>query len=379
MKRPAEWPDPPASFGVSRYSTQQITPEDERAVLDALRSPFLTQGHAVERFEDALAAYTGAKHAVAVSSGTAALHLAYLAARARSVVTSPLSFVATANAALLAGATVGFWDVDPATGNMDPDSAIRALEWGDIVVPVHFAGRVAKLDELGGGLMIEDACHALGAMDFDGCSKVGSCAHSLATVFSFHPVKPITTAEGGAITCNDLGYAKELQLLRSHGRDEHGLMRVLGLNYRMSELQAALGLSQLRRCDAMQERRRMLANEYANRLPGLSGRIESPTYALSWFAASDQGRMAHHLFPVRIKIGRRDEVKAKLHARGIGVQVHYSPIIPLQPYYRARFGHVARFDNAEAWAAEELSLPLHAGMDEKDVAFVCDALAEALR
>lgn len=412
MRRPADWPAPPvAAPGIARYSTQQITPEDGAAVLDALRSPYLTQGPYVERFEQALAEYVGAKYAVAVSSGTAALHLAYWAAcrYGWNILTSPLSFVATANAALLSNCNVGFADVDAATGNLDVAdvSAIKQRDFGghrdeadlrkrglwdmlgatariDVVVPVHFAGRAARAD-YPGRLVIEDACHALGAMDFDGCSRVGSCAHSLATVFSFHPVKPITTGEGGAITTNDQGLAERLRSLRAHGRDGEGLMRELGLNYRMSEIQAALGRSQLKRCDKMLAHRLNLVSKYNDRLWPIANTqvLHYSPIAQAWWRTDGtmvRSRSAWHLYPVRIRHGRRDEVKAKLNAAGIGAQVHYSPTIPLQPYYRERCGYQPGcFPNAEAWAAEELSLPLHAGMTEGDVATVCAALAEALR
>jgi len=352
-----------------RYSTHQITEEDIAAVVGVLRSDWLTQGPMVERFEAALCEYTGAKYAVCVSSGTAALHLAYLAldvpAEAH-VVTSPLTFVATANAALLAGFTVSFEDVDPATGNM-----ARATLECDAIVPVHFAGRACPMPAHGGtGLspdVIEDACHALGAMDFDGCSRVGSCAHSLATCFSFHPVKPITTGEGGAVTTNDQGFADEVRSLRSHGRDAQGRMTNLGLNYRMTELQAALGLSQLQRCDEMRERRCRLAGDYDMKLSADDHVIHVPC------------RHAHHLYPIRIKNGRRDEIKAKLNAQGIGAQVHYIPVHE-QPYYAERFGYKPEdFPEAHAWGQEELSLPLHAKMTEADVQRVVDALQEALR
>lgn len=362
-----------------RYSQQSITPEDEQAVLDVLRSPWLTQGPVVERFEAALAEYVGARHAVAVNSGTAALHLAYLVANPQLVVTSPLSFVATANAYMLTwgkweeGALdelIWFVDVDPSTGNADLGQVEEPRGYSTVFVPVHFAGRAAPIPNR---FVIEDACHALGAMDFDGCSRIGSCAHSKAACFSFHPVKPITTGEGGAITTNDQGFADELRLLRSHGRDASGLMTKLGLNYRMPEMAAALGLSQLKRCDEMREKRGDLAGIYHERLwRALRGIDIADTFEY------DDPCNAYHLLPARIKNGRRDAVKAKLGAQGIGAQIHYSPIVPAHPYYAA-LGYKAReYPNAQAWSAEELSLPLHAGMTEADVERVCVALREAL-
>jgi dTDP-4-amino-4,6-dideoxygalactose transaminase len=243
-----------------------------------------------------------------------------------------------------------------------------------VVVPVHYAGRAADLGhihEWSRGDIIEDACHALGAMDFDGCSRVGSCAHSLATCFSFHPVKPITTGEGGAVVTNDQGFADEVRLLRSHGRDENGRMVSLGLNYRMTELQAALGTSQLERCDKMRQKRYLLAVAYWAELGkgGQPSEVVLPPRGIT---------DAWHLYSVRIKNGKRDAVKAALNAQGIMAQVHY-PCIHLEPYYRKRFGyHEGMFPEAEAWVAEELSLPLHSKMTEADVTRVVNALREAL-
>lgn len=371
-----------------RYSEQSISEDDIAAVVSVLRADWLTQGPAVEAFEAALCEYTGAKYAIAVSSGTAALHLAYLAAHKHRLLTSPLSFVATANAALLAGMDVLFHDVDQATGN------VALPEFTDCLpVPVHFAGRAAAIPA--SGVVIEDAAHAIGAICACGCGKVGNCAHSLAACFSFHPVKPITTGEGGAVTTNDQGFADEVRLLRSHGRRD-GQMVKLGLNYRMTDFQAALGLSQLKRCDEMRERRRELALWYSDKLMALD------VYATATFRGAPTRRPlsdelmsirdvrfledraqedidSWHLFPIRIKGGKRDAVKAALNARGIGAQVHYSPPIHLHPYYRERFGyHEGMFPEAEAWATEELSLPLHSKMTEADVTRVVEALREVL-
>ncbi len=360
-----------------RYSEQWVSPEDVEAVSEVLRSPHLTQGPVVERFEAALAEYVGARYCVAVNSGTAALHLVYSQIPLAGIRVPALSFVATANAALMAGKQVLFNDVDRDTGNVEdmPRGGIM-LPSADVVV--HFAGRASRIVKGGrssmsvpGPVVVEDACHALGATDYDGCSKVGSCAHSLATVFSFHPVKPITTGEGGAVTTNDQGLAEELRCLRSHGRDASGLMQRLGYNYRMSELSAALGLSQLKTCDLRREQRLGLARHYVLQFD-------------EWFQSEGRGPQApgivspdtgaYHLYPVRFSTGR-DEVKRRLNAMGIGAQVHYSPIIPLQPYYRDRFGYKeGQWPEAEAWAAEELSLPLHAKMSFKDVEDVMTVL-----
>jgi dTDP-4-amino-4,6-dideoxygalactose transaminase len=366
------------------YSHQQITAEDEAAVLSALRSDYLTQGPTVERFESALCEYTGAKHAIAVSNGTVALYLLALSSVLdfeSEIVTSPLSFVATANAFMLAGHTVTFADVDQETGNWP----VGLTAAGDsALVVVHFAGRAAPIPTQPWLPMptaiIEDACHALGAMDYDGCSRVGSCAHSLATVFSFHAVKPITTGEGGAITTNDDNLAAELRSLRDHGR-EGGLMVRLGINGRMTDMQAALGLSQLKRCDEMRAARERLGAQYAvllwNGARGISDHIQDQwkMLDLDW-----RSKSSFHLYPVRITNGRRDAVKAALNrpAIGIGAQSHYSPPIHLHPFYR-QLGHKpGDYPEAEAWADEELSLPLHAGMEVGDVERVVAALREVL-
>jgi dTDP-4-amino-4,6-dideoxygalactose transaminase len=342
-----------------RYSTHDIDEADIAAVVKVLRSDWLTCGPAVERLEASLCEYTGARYAVVVSSGTAALHLAYLAAHKARLCTTPLSFAATANAALFCGMDVIFHDVDRETGNAILPGYVDCLN-----VPVHFAGHAAPIPT--SGVVIEDACHAIGAVDFDGCSRVGSCAHSLATCFSFHPVKPMTTGEGGAITSNDQGFADEARMLRSHGRTRAGEMVALGYNYRLTDIQAALGITQLERLDEMHARRLHLVCEYRKLLP---------EYGMMLGDGSD----AWHLYPIRIKGGKRDAVKAKLNAQGIGVQVHYSPPIHLQPYYKKRFGYrEGQFPEAEAWAAEELSLPLHPKMTEGDVRRVVDALRGAL-
>jgi dTDP-4-amino-4,6-dideoxygalactose transaminase len=210
-------------------------------------------------------------------------------------------------------------------------------------------------------------------MDYDGCSRVGSCAHSLATVFSFHPVKPITTGEGGAITTNDDDLAAELRSLRDHGR-EGGLMVRLGINGRMTDLQAALGLSQLGRCDEMLSARQRLVAEYKDRAWEIarSGAIRFPERTASGLET------AWHLFTIRLRPALRDMVKRELTERGIGAQVHYAPPIHLHPFYRQLGFKEDDFPNAEAWAAEELSLPLHAGMTEADVATVVNALRDVL-
>lgn len=348
-----------------RYSQQWVTEDDIAAVCSVLRSDWLTCGPKVAEFEEALAEYVGAKYAVAVNSGTAALGLAYRACpESWSVTTSPLTFMATANAALRLGSKVRFVDVDMETGN----GLFTEAETG-VIAPVHFAGRACEIPEH--DHVIEDACHALGAMDFDGCSRVGSCRHSLAACFSFHPVKPITTGEGGAVTTNDEGFAAEVRSLRDHGR-RLGLMENVSGNYRMPDINAALGLSQLKRCNEMHNRRYAIFCEYDRAF----AQDPFPTII---FPHGMDACDALHLLPVRVKLGRRDDIRAKLNAQGIGVQVHYNPPVHLHPYYRRTFGYEPGvYPNAEAWAAEELSLPLHAQMTSEDVVTVVEALRAAL-
>lgn len=354
-----------------RYSRQQIDEDDIAAVVRALRSDWLTQGPEVAAFEADLCAYTGARYAVAVSSGTAALHLCMLALAhsfgQSMVLTSPLSFVASANAALLAGHEVDFTDVDRATGLMDWRRTISRTERRfNVVIPVHYAGRCCDMSMLQGPVIIEDGAHAIGATCFDGCGKVGNCAHSTASCFSFHAVKGITTGEGGAITTNDQGFANEVRMLREHGRVASEMVQ-LGLNYRMTDIQAALGRSQLQRCDEMRERRAELTSRYYVLLRDLPVTAPRCDGGESW-----------HLYAVRIWDGHRDAVKAALNAQDIGAQIHY-PCIHLQPYYARTFGyHADAFPEAEAWSQEELSLPLHAGMREADVTRVVDALRKEL-
>lgn len=372
------------------YSTQWIEDEDVAAVISVLKSGWLTQGPAIEAFEQALAAECGAPHAIAVSSGTAALHLACLAlglSPGKRLVTSPLSFAASANCALYCGATPAFADVDPATGNMTPEALSHALASGpaEVVVPVHFGGRPADVEALArvapGAAIVEDASHAVGAEVLEGpyWRKVGACDHSAAVVLSFHPVKPMTTAEGGAVLTRDPVLARRLRALRTHGivKDparqaiEGGWfyeMQELGYNYRITDLQAALGTVQVRRLQEGIARRRRLVSRYREELAGTAG--------LSLPPEENGVRSAWHLFPVRVSHPRvsRREVYDALRGAGIFAQVHYIPI-HLHPYYRERFGFTpGDFPNAEAFSSEELSLPLFATMTDDDVARVAREL-----
>jgi dTDP-4-amino-4,6-dideoxygalactose transaminase len=304
----------------------------------------ITQGPLVEEFEQALSAYTGARYAVCCSSGTAALHLACLAAGLRagdSVVTTPNTFVATPNSVVYVGATPIFVDIDPETHNIDPagvEQFVRATPGVRAIMPVHFAGLPCRMEVLGeiardrSLVVIEDACHALGAewMDSKGeWSRVGACTHSDMAVFSFHPVKSITTGEGGAVTTNDEDLYKRLKLMRNHGMTrEHGFQRSWyyemhepGFNYRLTDIQCALGISQLGKIDRFMERRAEIAAAYTESFADLPY-IKTPPRPEGF-------KSAHHLYPVEIDFDAlalsKSEWFESMAALGIQPQVHYIP------------------------------------------------------
>lgn len=334
------------------YSRQVIEDDDIEAVARVLRGDWLTTGPAVEEFEGALAEYVGAEHAVAVSNGTAALHAALWAAEVGPgdvVATSPLSFSASANCARYVGAEVSFADIDPATLNLDATT----LPACDALVAVHYAGLPVDLSQIRRRprVVIEDAAQALGARSADG--PVGNCARSDMTTFSFHPVKSITTGEGGAITTNDPHLASRLRTFRSHGivpTPEDGGWTYdipeLGYNYRLTDFQAALGTSQLQKLDRFIDDRNRLAARY-RRLLGDDERILLPPEAPSGW------RHAYHLFAVRVP--HRREVYDRLRSRGIGVQVHHVPIYRLSAYGSEPLCWPA----TEAAYASLISLPLY--------------------
>lgn len=377
------------------YGRQDITPADEAAVLAALRSDYLTQGPAVPEFEAALAAATGAAHAVAANSATSALHIACLAlglGPGDLMWTSPITFVASANVGRLCGADVDFVDIDPETFNMCPaalaaklDAAARAGRLPKILMPVHMCGQSADMAAIGalarahGVRMIEDASHAIGARLAG--RPVGDCTHSDICVFSFHPVKIVTTAEGGAATTQDADLAAAMGRLRSHGvtRDEALMTHPtegpwyyqqidLGLNYRMTELQAALGASQMTRLHDYVARRAALAKAYDAAFAGMALRRPGRMTAAdsSW-----------HLYVIRVEAARRRAVFEALRADGIGVNVHYIPV-HLQPWWRAQGFAPGDFPAAESYYAGAISLPLYAGLSDADQARVVASVEKAL-
>lgn len=402
------------------YGRQDIDQADIDAVTAVLRGDWLTQGPAVEAFERALAARTGAAHAVACANGTAALHLACLAlglGPGDALVVPSVTFLATANAARYIGAEVAFADVDPATGLMGPEQAEAAIARAEAagwrvraLAPVHFAGQTADRTALGalaaarGLAVIEDACHAIGSADIaaDGRAvPVGSGGlrpSATMTAFSFHPVKTIAAGEGGAVTTDNPELAARLRRFRNHGmeRDPAGFedrgaafdedgdanpwyyeMAEPGFNYRLTDIHSALALSQLARLDAFVARRRHLMDLYAARLAPLAPLVRSAA-RVPWC------RPAWHLCAVRIDFAAarrpRARVMAELRAQGIGTQVHYIPVHH-QPYWRRRYGAPlldAALPGAEAHYAQTLSLPLFPAMADADVDRVVAALAEAL-
>jgi UDP-4-amino-4,6-dideoxy-N-acetyl-beta-L-altrosamine transaminase len=374
------------------YSTQTIVRADLRAVRRVLESGWLTQGPAVERFERALARYTGAKFAVAVSSGTAALHAAYFAAGLRpgdQVIVPALTYAATSNAALLLGAKPVFADIESKYGTIDVADARRKVSRRTkAIVPVDYGGRPAAMKELQalarkrGLILIADAAHSLGGR-YRG-RAVGTLADM--SIFSFHPVKSITTGEGGAVLTDDPEFAARIRLFRSHGitTDQDALVRkgygrwyqemqALGCNYRMSDLAAALGASQLKRLDRLIGRRRAAARRYRTLLRNIPGLV---------LPAAERAyeRSAWHLYPVRMANGiadRRDQVFAGLRAAGIGVQVHYFPVY--RHLYYERLGYRAGLcPNAETFAASEISIPLFPAITERQQAFVAGTLRDIM-
>jgi UDP-4-amino-4,6-dideoxy-N-acetyl-beta-L-altrosamine transaminase len=381
------------------YGKQSISEDDIAAVVAVLRSDFITQGPAIERFERGLAEYVGAGYGVAVCNATAALHIACLALEVGPgdwVWTSPNTFLASSNCALYCGAQVDFVDIDPATYNMDVNLLRGKLEQArhagtlpKVVIPVHFAGQSCDMAAIGalahefGFKVIEDASHAVGA-DYLG-NKVGNGRFSDLTVFSFHPVKILTTGEGGMIMCNSPELAARLQRLRSHGMTrDPALISVadpgpwyyeqidLGLNYRITDIQAALGAAQLTRLDEFLLRRRALAARYDQLLAGLP--LVCPEQAAF-------GVSAYHLYPIWIDeaaCGRtRRQVFEALRSAGIGVNVHYIPVY-CQPYYQKLGFAPGLCPQAERYYQGAISLPMYYSLSDDEQDQVVAAVKQAL-
>lgn len=376
------------------YGRQSVDDADIEAVVQVLRSDWLTQGPAIERFEAAMASRCGTDHGVMVCNATAALHIACLAAGLGPgdwLWTSPNTFLASANCGLYCGAQVDFVDIDPLTWNLSAKALAHKLALAEregrlpkVVVAVAFAGQscdmaaLATLAQRYGFTLIEDASHAVGA--HYGGQPVGSGEYADMTVFSFHPVKIITTGEGGIVMTRRTELAERLRRLRSHGMTRDPAMMTepshgpwyyqqveLGFNYRATDLQAALGVSQLARLDHFLERRRELAAAYDHALAPLGLQLPTP---------QPGAQSAWHLYVVRVP-ARRDEVFAALRAAGIGVNVHYIPV-HLQPFYRQLGFEPGDYPEAEGYYQQALSLPLYPGLEAADQQYIVRSLADAL-
>ncbi len=380
------------------YGRQDISEEDIQAVVDVLRSDYLTQGSAVPAFEKNIADYCGTQHAVAVNSATSALHIACLALNVEPndvVWTTPITFVASANCALFCGARIDFVDIDPRTYNMSverlAEKLAHAKKNGNLpraVIPVHLSGQpcdmagIHALSRQYGFKIIEDASHAIGGKYRN--EPIGNCRYSDIAVFSFHPVKVITTGEGGMAMTNDAQLAKRMQLLRSHGitRDAGEMTHApdgpwyyqqidLGFNYRMTDIQAALGLSQMQRLDAFVIKRHTIAKRYDQLLADL------PVIAPWQHADSYSGL---HLYVIRLKLGEIGQTHRRvfeaLRNESIGVNLHYIPV-HRQPYYEGLGFKAGHCPEAEQYYAEAISLPMYPGLTKTQQDKVIEALRQA--
>ena len=381
------------------YGRQEITQEDIDAVVEVLKSDFLTQGPKVPEFENTVARHVGAKFGVAVNSATSALHVACAALGLGEddwLWTSPVTFVASANCGLYCGAKVDFVDIDPRTYNLCPDALERKLEQAreqdrlpKVVVPVHLCGqpcdmeRMKALSELYGFRIVEDASHAIGGK-YQG-EFIGSGRFSDITVFSFHPVKIVTTAEGGMAVTNDAELAQRMEMLRSHGitRDPARMTHEpdgpwyyqqvdLGFNYRMTELQAALGVSQMARLDDFVKRRHELARRYDELLADLP--VVTP-----WQHPDSYSGL--HLYVIRLKLGEirasHREVFESLREQGIGINLHYIPV-HTQPFYEAMGFAPDDFPESKSYYNEAISIPMYHGLTFEQQDAVVEALKQAL-
>lgn len=357
------------------YGKQHITEEDIQSVVEVLKSPYLTCGPKVSEFEQAICDYTGAKYCVAVNSATSGLHIAMLAAGVGvgdEVITTPITFLASANCARYCDADVKFADIEKDTANIDPEEIKKHLSAKTkALVPVHFAGqscdmeRIAKIAKENNLIVIEDAAHAIGS-EYKG-SKVGSCKYSDMTVFSFHPVKTITTAEGGAVTTNDETLYKKLLAYRSHGmhhtQDWKYDMIELGFNYRMTDVQAALGISQMKKLTQFKKRRREIVDFYNKNL-NLPHLIER-----------DFSNACFHLYPILVE--NREEFYHNARKAGLNLQVHYIPV-HTQPYYQTQGYKWGDYPKAEEYYNHCISLPLYPDLTDEDLEEIVKRIKELL-
>lgn len=377
------------------YGHQYIDDSDIEAVVNVLKSDYLTQGPSVSAFEKKICEITGAKYCVSVSNATAGLHIAVAAlelGEGAEGITTPNTFLASSNCMVYNKVKPVFADIDSKTYNIDPKEIQKHIsDKTKVLIPVHFAGLPCDMEKINTIAkkhnlhIIEDAAHAIGSQYADG-SYIGNCKYSDMTVFSFHPVKTITTAEGGAVTTNDEKLYQKLLMLRSHGvtKDELILtqnpgpwyyeMHSLGFNYRMTELQAALGVSQLNKLDFFKKRRREVIAMYNKAFADMRY-LKTPV-------EPDDVCSCFHLYVTQIdfeSLGKsRAQVMKELREKGIGTQVHYIPV-PTQPYYKNTFGYKdGDYPVAEKYYEQELSLPLYPGLSDDDVYTVIKAVKEVI-
>ncbi len=376
------------------YGKQCLDGKDVAEVVSVLKTDWITQGPKIKEFEDALCHYTGSKYAVAVTSGTAALHIAAIAAgisKGDEVITSPITFASSSNSILYACGKPVFADVQADTANIDPKEIEKKINRKTkAIIPVHFSGQSCEMDKISrmakkhNLIVIEDAAHALGSV-YKG-SKIGSCKYSDMTILSFHPVKLITTGEGGAVLTNNKKLYEKLLMLRAHGitkdstlfenADEacgawYHEMQILGFNYRITDFQCALGISQLKKLNSFVSKRRELVKTYNKELSKIDGLVLpiEKTY----------GKSAWHIYCVRLRDSKiRKKVFESLRKNNIGVQVHYIPVY-WHPYYKKLGYKRGLCPNAEKFYQGEITLPLYPTMTKKEVAFVIKKLKEVLK
>jgi UDP-4-amino-4,6-dideoxy-N-acetyl-beta-L-altrosamine transaminase len=376
------------------YGHQSISESDINAVVKAMRSNFLTQGPLVKKFEETLCQYTGAKYAVVVTNGTVALHLAVSALEIESdneVITSPNTFLASANCAVYVGGKVRFADIDQATANIDPKNIEKQItSKTKVIIPVHFAGQscdmqvIQKIAKKHNLKIIEDAAHAIGSDYKD--TKVGSCKYSDLTTFSFHPVKTITTGEGGAIMTNNEGLYEKLQMLRSHGTTKNPKrlykndgqwyyeMQTLGYNGRLTDIQSALGISQLKRINRFKDKRRKIVETYKILL--------STDERFSFLDEKLYSNACFHLCPLLVNFDivkkSKREIFIELSLHGINLQVHYIPV-HTQLFYKNYGYKTGDYPIAEDYYKRTMSLPLYTDLTISDVKYIVKTIKEVVK